>query len=204
MVIQKVPIESIEIGGTYLLRGKEFPVEVTDLGGGVVYGLLKQPGRLTPVTVACELLSGRDSDIIPIVCIVKAVAAEFEVSEEELRGSRRARHIAWPRQVVMYLGHVLAGHSLPKVGRHLGQRDHTTVLYGARKTIERAIADPDYADRIQRVWEAVIERWNCRASSGTRGKDEQPPAAGEARSEKTQAVLENLRRRNEPLKNEVC
>ncbi|MGI9500813.1 MAG: helix-turn-helix domain-containing protein [Geminicoccaceae bacterium] len=92
--------------------------------------------------------------------ILDAVANEFGVSVSDLRGKRRSRDKAWPRQVVMYLGHKLAGHSSLKVGRQLGRRDHATVLYGAQKAAERAMADPGYAERLQRAWAVAVDEDN--------------------------------------------
>jgi hypothetical protein len=51
----------------------------------------------------------------------------------ELVSERRARRIARPRQVVMYLARKHTKLSLPRIGRGLGFRDHTTVMHGANK-----------------------------------------------------------------------
>jgi len=66
-------------------------------------------------------------EILPLVC------AEFCVTRESLEGESRARTIARPRQVLMYLALMDTGRSQEWVGDHLGGRDHTTVLHGFRK-----------------------------------------------------------------------
>jgi chromosomal replication initiator protein len=57
-----------------------------------------------------------------------------------MTSARRAREVARPRQVAMYLSKQLTPKSLPDIGRRFGGRDHTTVLHAVRK-IEKAIGE---------------------------------------------------------------
>lgn len=61
-------------------------------------------------------------------CIL-AVSREFRIPLPRLLGERRAREIARPRQIAMWLAVRATGSSLPQIGRALN-RDHTTVLHG--------------------------------------------------------------------------
>jgi chromosomal replication initiator protein len=65
--------------------------------------------------------------------IMAAVAEHFAVPMADLLGPRRNRDIALARQVAMYLVRELTSLSLPQIGRAVGDRDHTTVLYGVEK-----------------------------------------------------------------------
>ncbi len=65
--------------------------------------------------------------------IISAVADYFAISVEDVMGRRRSRDIALTRQVAMYLIRDLTSLSLPQIGRAIGNRDHTTVLYGVDK-----------------------------------------------------------------------
>ena len=47
--------------------------------------------------------------------------------------ARRARAVARPRQVAMYLAKQLTARSLPEIGRKFGGRDHTTVIHAVRR-----------------------------------------------------------------------
>jgi chromosomal replication initiator protein len=47
--------------------------------------------------------------------------------------ARRARSVARPRQIAMYLSKQLTTRSLPEIGRKFGGRDHTTVIHAVRK-----------------------------------------------------------------------
>ncbi len=64
------------------------------------------------------------------------VAEHYRIRKAEMTSARRAREVARPRQVAMYLSKQLTPKSLPDIGRRFGGRDHTTVIH-AVKQIER-------------------------------------------------------------------
>lgn len=65
--------------------------------------------------------------------IQKKVAEHYRIRLADLLSPRRARPVARPRQVAMYLAKVLTTHSLPEIGRKFSGRDHTTIIHGIRK-----------------------------------------------------------------------
>ncbi len=71
--------------------------------------------------------------------VVEAVATEFGVKPTALKGPKRDRPIARPRQVVMYLCRIELGLTLDDIGGALGGRDHTTILHGV-ETITRELS----------------------------------------------------------------
>ena len=68
--------------------------------------------------------------------IQRRVAEHFNVRQGEMTSDRRARAVARPRQVAMYLAKQLTSRSLPEIGRKFGGRDHTTVMHAVRKIEE--------------------------------------------------------------------
>ena len=50
-----------------------------------------------------------------------------------MTSARRAREVARPRQVAMYLSKRLTPRSLPEIGRRFGGRDHTTVIHAIKR-----------------------------------------------------------------------
>lgn len=64
--------------------------------------------------------------------IVKAVAQYYAVPAVEIIAQRRLKCIVKPRHMVFYLARQLTYRSFPDIG-HILNRDHTTVLFGARK-----------------------------------------------------------------------
>ncbi len=65
--------------------------------------------------------------------IQRAAAKHFNISLDELLSKRRARAIARPRQIAMYLSKKLTTRSLPDIGRRFGGRDHTTVIHAIKR-----------------------------------------------------------------------
>ncbi len=67
--------------------------------------------------------------------IQRKVAEHYGLRLSDMASSQRARTIARPRQIAMYLCKNLTSKSLPEIGRSFGGRDHTTVMH-AVKTVE--------------------------------------------------------------------
>ena len=62
---------------------------------------------------------------------------------------RRARAVARPRQVAMYLAKQLTSRSLPEIGRKFGGRDHTTVMHAVRKIEDLRASDQSFSEDIE-------------------------------------------------------
>ena len=83
--------------------------------------------------------------------IQRRVADRYNLRLADLIGPRRARAIARPRQIAMWLCKRLTTRSLPEIGRQFGGRDHTTVMHGVRRIDELAAADGQFADEVERL-----------------------------------------------------
>ena len=68
--------------------------------------------------------------------IQRRVADYFNIKLSDLLSARRARQVARPRQVAMYLCKHLTSKSLPSIGRKFGGRDHTTVMHAVKRIDE--------------------------------------------------------------------
>ena len=83
-----------------------------------------------------DLVDQRDK--VTVDEVVTAVCHHYKVTEDALSSSSRSRTISYPRQVAMYLARTETDASLPQIGARLGNRDHTTILYGYEK-ISKAV-----------------------------------------------------------------
>ena len=81
--------------------------------------------------------------------IQKRVAEHFNIRLADMHSARRARAVARPRQVAMYLCKQLTPRSLPEIGRKFGGRDHTTVMHAVRKVEELVTEDRALAEDIE-------------------------------------------------------
>ncbi|MBP3633683.1 MAG: chromosomal replication initiator protein DnaA [Oscillospiraceae bacterium] len=73
--------------------------------------------------------------------VINAVCRYYHVEEEQLMSPLRAKNIALPRQVAIYLSRKLAGLSFPELGR-VFNRDNSTINYGLKK-ISALLRSPD-------------------------------------------------------------
>jgi len=81
--------------------------------------------------------------------IQKRVAEHYNIRLSDMHSARRARAVARPRQVAMYLCKQLTPRSLPEIGRKFGGRDHTTVMHAVRKIEELRASDRVMAEDIE-------------------------------------------------------
>lgn len=84
--------------------------------------------------------------------IIAEVSHVFRVPEAALQGKTRSRPIVRPRQVCCYLSRHLTPLSYPQIGRHLGGRDHSTILHGrwqAENLMSRSAEFTAYVDAVR-------------------------------------------------------
>ena len=81
--------------------------------------------------------------------IQKRVAEHYNIRLSDMHSARRARAVARPRQVAMFLCKQLTPRSLPEIGRKFGGRDHTTVMHAVRKIEELRATDRTLAEDVE-------------------------------------------------------
>lgn len=82
--------------------------------------------------------------VLTIEDIQKVVAGHCRIPITDMRSSRRARAVARPRQMAMYLAKKLTPCSLPEIGRRFGGKDHTTVMHAVKKVDALLVQDPAF------------------------------------------------------------
>jgi chromosomal replication initiator protein len=81
--------------------------------------------------------------------IIRKVADHYKLRMTDILSPRRARSVARPRQIAMYLAKKLTSKSLPEIGRSFGGRDHTTIIYGVKKIEELRTIDNQIAEDVE-------------------------------------------------------
>ena len=154
--------------------GVELPQKVSEfLAQKITSNIRELEGTLRRVVAHSQLLSDKEitldmtQDVLKDMLrsydkrttideIQKKVAEYFNISVKEMQSSRRARTVARPRQIAMYLAKQLTSRSLPEIGRKF-DRDHTTVMHAVRKVEELVLEDSSLAenvDTLRRILEA--------------------------------------------------
>ena len=117
-----------------------------------LYAFASLVGREVTLDVAQECLADilRASDRkVTIDEIIRKVADHYNLRMTDILSPRRARSVARPRQVAMFLAKTLTTKSLPEIGRRFGGRDHTTVIHAVRRIEELRARDNQIAEDVE-------------------------------------------------------
>ncbi len=102
----------------------------------------------TAQEVLHDLLRAHDRRVT-IDEIQRKVCEHFNIRVTDMSSARRARNVARPRQVAMYLAKQLTSRSLPEIGRKFGNRDHTTVIHAIARITELMERDTAFAEDVE-------------------------------------------------------
>ncbi|HSH55644.1 MAG TPA: chromosomal replication initiator protein DnaA, partial [Candidatus Limnocylindrales bacterium] len=87
--------------------------------------------------------------------IIERTARHFQVSVEEILGSKRDKDIVVPRQVAMYILRSELHLSFPKIARELGRKDHTTAIHSVEKIEKEIHLDEDIRTAVNDIKELL-------------------------------------------------
>jgi len=101
-----------------------------------ISSLTNQPITLELSNRAIGEVISHQNKVLTIEYIQEVVAKYFNVTIDELKGSRRSADITFPRQIAMYFCRDIAQISTPKIGQAFGKRDHSTVMHACNKIVK--------------------------------------------------------------------
>ncbi len=81
--------------------------------------------------------------------VMRQVAAVWGVKVSDIKGERRHRSVALPRQVAMHLCRQVLRMSYPEIGERFGGRDHTTVMNACKKIGALLESDAEMAAAVE-------------------------------------------------------
>lgn len=116
-------------------------------------------GQEATMEVVAEAIGERfvtPSKTIPVETIKKRVAAHYDVSLEDLIGTKRHAAIARPRQIVMYLCKKYTKRSYPDIAARMGGRDHTTVMHAVKRITKLMETNPKFAEEMQIITNKIL------------------------------------------------
>ena len=120
--------------------------------------------RLTGLEPSVQLAEMALSDLVnraaalSVDGISAAVADYYGITVEDLTGPSRSRRVSRPRQLAMYLSREETDASLPRIGRALGNRDHTTVMYGCERIGDLIETDASLRRELMEIKARLFER----------------------------------------------
>ena len=119
-------------------------------------------GETLTINLAKKLLSNILVDVnhgLSSEKILKAVAANFGIRVQDIKGEKRMRKFVVPRQVAMYLCRKLLNQSYPEIGQVFGNaeraKDHSTVIHSCNKITGLIDQDPDLRRKLELIYNTL-------------------------------------------------
>lgn len=92
---------------------------------------------------------------ITATLIINVVAEHFGVKPEDITSKKRNSEYVQPRQIVMYLCRELTDMSYINIGKLLGKKDHTTIIYGVNKITEEMENNEELKNKIDIITKKI-------------------------------------------------
>ncbi len=87
--------------------------------------------------------------------IFKVVSDYYEINEKEIKSSSRKREIVKPRQIIIYLLRNELNYSFPYIGKKIGGKDHTTIIYSFNKINKDLKINEDLREEISYIKQTI-------------------------------------------------
>jgi len=94
--------------------------------------------------------SPRHRTITPKI-VIDAVCRYYSITEDDIRGQKKSRDVAFPRQVAMYIMREITDMSFLKIAEYFGKKDHTTVMYAEEKIKKQLKEDPSLKKDVEDI-----------------------------------------------------
>ena len=117
-----------------------------------------------PITVALaksalnEAVSEPGKEEITPESVIAAVTSYYKISKHDLVGKSKKKEIVIPRQICCYLMCELLSLPLISIGKVLGGRDHTTILYSRDKVDEMCRVNDKIAKDVDDIKNIVLKK----------------------------------------------
>ncbi|MDE6251399.1 MAG: chromosomal replication initiator protein DnaA [Lachnospiraceae bacterium] len=102
-----------------------------------------------------DTISPDSSNEVTCELITRIVAEHYNITPEDIYSKKKSQNIAIPRQIVMYLSRTLTDESFTNIGSLLGNRDHSTVLYGFEKIKSELASNENMKNTIEVITKKI-------------------------------------------------
>jgi chromosomal replication initiator protein len=138
------------------LTGDESPVSPTAprLRHAIMQLATANAAQHRPVRASqiSQLLAAETPEIKTVIKqVTAAVARHSQLSVGELKSKSRQQSIADARGLAMFIARRLTQASYAEIGRHFGNRDHSTVLHSCRKFDRQTKRDEDCRRQVEEL-----------------------------------------------------
>ncbi len=89
--------------------------------------------------------------------VVDNICKYYDISEDDIRGQKKVKDYAFPRQVAMYILREKTDLSHTKIAEFFGKKDHTTIMYAEKKIKEQIKKDSSLKREIDDILSMIKE-----------------------------------------------
>jgi chromosomal replication initiator protein len=89
--------------------------------------------------------------------VIDSVCRYYDITEDDIRGQKKSRDVAFPRQVAMYIIRDLTDMSFIKIAEYFGKKDHTTIMYAEEKIKKQIKEDPELKKEVEDIIAKIKE-----------------------------------------------
>ncbi|MEA1871087.1 MAG: chromosomal replication initiator protein DnaA [Candidatus Bipolaricaulota bacterium] len=114
---------------------------------------------LTPENLEGMLPEEGKREKLTIVHIKEEIADLYHLKRHDLEGSSRKKEIAQARHLAIYLAREMTNSSFPAIGKHFGNRDHTTIMHSCMKVKELIKEAPLLHAELKEIQESLAARF---------------------------------------------
>ncbi len=117
-----------------------------------------------PITIALarsalsEAVSEPGKEEITPENVLTAVAGYYRISKQDILGKSKKKELVIPRQICCYLMYELLSLPLISIGKVLGGRDHTTILYSRDKVDEMCRVNDKIAKDVDDIKNIILKK----------------------------------------------
>ncbi len=104
-----------------------------------------------------DMVSVKNAEDISIDLIQKKVANAYNISFSDMKSKKRAKNIALPRQLAMYITRKLTEYSTTEIGNEFGGKDHSTVIHAISKITDKYNKDDVFRIKVDRIVKEINE-----------------------------------------------
>ena len=94
---------------------------------------------------------------ITIDIIQREVANYFNLTHQDLKSKKKTKTVSFPRQIAMYIARDITEFSTTEIGLEFGGRDHTTVMHGHQRVVDRMKTDPTLEPMVRNLVRIIKE-----------------------------------------------
>jgi len=111
----------------------------------------------TPTIELCQsiLSAANPKKTVNFKKIMQETVNFYDLKEKDILSSSRKKEIVRPRQVIMYLLREELNASFPFIGRKMGDKDHTTVMYAYKKISSEIKTNEDFQEEINSLKQKI-------------------------------------------------